>query len=142
MNTSWLKFKILKVRNSKSRSSTTFNVFPISFQEYLGFESFELKDPDVQRNEVLHHFNKYLFKGGFPEVVLEEDGYQPSATNRIFRQHPSSGHSGGSEYPGKRRTYRTCKLFPIKHLYSPALVKNFKRHRALCQQLERIPALP
>jgi uncharacterized protein len=73
MNTSWLKFKILKVGNSKSRSSTTFNVFPISFQEYLDFESFELKDPDVQRNEVLHHFNKISLQRGFPEVVLEED---------------------------------------------------------------------
>jgi predicted AAA+ superfamily ATPase len=51
----------------------TQHIFPISFQEYLNFESFELKDPDVQRNEILHYFNKYLFKGGFPEVVLEED---------------------------------------------------------------------
>ena len=51
----------------------TQHIFPISFEEYLDFVGFELKDPDVQRNEVLHHFNKYLFKGGFPEVVLEED---------------------------------------------------------------------
>jgi uncharacterized protein len=51
----------------------TQHVFPISFREYLDFEGFELKDLDVQRNEILHHFNKYLFKGGFPEVVLEDD---------------------------------------------------------------------
>lgn len=50
----------------------TQHVFPISFREYLDIEGFELKDPDVQRNEILHHFNKYLFKGGFPEVVLEK----------------------------------------------------------------------
>ena len=64
---------ISKVGNSKSRCSTTFNVFPISFQEYLDFEGFEVKDSDVQRNEILCYFNKYIFKGGFPEVVLEED---------------------------------------------------------------------
>jgi len=51
----------------------TQHVFPLSFNEYLDFEGFKLKDPDIQRNEVLHYFNKYLFKGGFPEVVLEED---------------------------------------------------------------------
>ncbi|HWR24741.1 MAG TPA: ATP-binding protein [Methanosarcina sp.] len=51
----------------------TQHIFPISFQEYMDFRGFELKDPDIQRNEVLHHFNKYLIKGGFPEVVLETD---------------------------------------------------------------------
>ncbi len=51
----------------------TQHVFPLSFKEYLDFEGFELKDPDIQRNEILHYFNKYLFKGGFPEVVLEDD---------------------------------------------------------------------
>lgn len=51
----------------------TQHVFPLSFKEYLEFAGFELKDADVQSNEVLHHFNKYLFKGGFPEVVLEKD---------------------------------------------------------------------
>jgi len=49
------------------------HVFPTSFREYLDFESFELKDLDIQRNEILHHFNKYLFKADFPEVVLEDD---------------------------------------------------------------------
>ncbi len=51
----------------------TRHVFPLSFKEYLDFEGVEIKDPDTQRNEILHHFNNYLFKGGFPEVVLEED---------------------------------------------------------------------
>jgi len=51
----------------------TQHVFPLSFKEYLDFEGFELKDNDIQKNEILHYFNKYLFKGGFPEVVLEDD---------------------------------------------------------------------
>jgi len=40
----------------------TQHVFPLSFKEYLDFEGFELKDPDIQGNEILHYFNKYLFK--------------------------------------------------------------------------------
>ncbi len=48
-------------------------VYPLSFREYLGFVGFELKDADVQRSEVVHHFLNYLSNGGFPEVVLETD---------------------------------------------------------------------
>ncbi|MCC4771373.1 AAA family ATPase [Methanosarcina sp. DH2] len=51
----------------------TQHVFPLSFKEFLDFAGFEIKDTDTQRNEILHHFNNYIFKGGFPEVVLEED---------------------------------------------------------------------
>jgi uncharacterized protein len=51
----------------------TQHVFPLSFKEFLDFAGFEIKDTDIQRNEILHHFNNYIFKGGFPEVVLEED---------------------------------------------------------------------
>jgi len=48
-------------------------VYPLSFREYLGFAGFELKDTDVQRSEIVHHFLNYLNNGGFPEVVLETD---------------------------------------------------------------------
>jgi hypothetical protein len=48
-------------------------VYPLSFMEYLGFAGFELKDTDVQRSEIVHHFLNYLNNGGFPEVVLETD---------------------------------------------------------------------
>ena len=48
-------------------------VYPLSFKEYLGFVEFELKDADVQRSEVIHHFLNYLNSGGFPEVVMEDD---------------------------------------------------------------------
>ena len=48
-------------------------VYPLSFTEYLKFVEFELNDADVQRSEVIHHFLNYLNRGGFPEVVLEDD---------------------------------------------------------------------
>jgi len=48
-------------------------VYPLSFKEYLGFVGFGLKDTDVQKSEVVHHFLNYLNKGGFPEVVLGSD---------------------------------------------------------------------
>jgi predicted AAA+ superfamily ATPase len=48
-------------------------VYPLSFKEYLRFVEFKLKDADVQRSEMIHHFLNYLNSGGFPEVVLEDD---------------------------------------------------------------------
>ncbi|MBA3064440.1 ATP-binding protein, partial [Candidatus Woesearchaeota archaeon] len=50
-------------------------VFPLAFKEFLTFNKFELKDIDIQKQEIKHYFLDYLNKGGFPEVVLETDDY-------------------------------------------------------------------
>lgn len=54
------------------RKKITQHAFTIPFQEYLNFEDFEIKDSDIQINETPYYFNKYIFKAGFPEVILEE----------------------------------------------------------------------
>lgn len=51
----------------------TITVSPLSFREFLIFNNIEIRDFDVQRNELMHYLEKYLTKGGFPEVVLEKD---------------------------------------------------------------------
>ena len=48
-------------------------IFPLTFKEFLIFNKFELKDMDLQKQEIKHYFLDYLNKGGFPEVVLESD---------------------------------------------------------------------
>jgi hypothetical protein len=83
----------------------TQQAFPVLFQEYLDFEDFEIKDSDVQISEIPHYFNKYIFKAGFPEVILEEDGYRPPAAKRILQQYPPLGHSSGPSYPEKHKNY-------------------------------------
>ena len=69
-NSTMLSDKLSTLLTGRIISKT---IYPLSFKEYLGFVEFELKDADVQRSEVIHHFLNYLNRGGFPEVVLEDD---------------------------------------------------------------------
>ncbi|MCL7411484.1 MAG: ATP-binding protein [Methanosarcinaceae archaeon] len=69
-NSTMLSDKLSTLLTGRVISKT---VYPLSFREYLGFVEFELRDIDVQKNELVHHFLNYLNKGGFPEVVLEND---------------------------------------------------------------------
>jgi len=54
----------------------TFEVFPLSFGEFLRFRGVEVRyyDP-AQEARILHALNEYLFWGGFPEVVKSEDDF-------------------------------------------------------------------
>lgn len=48
-----------------------YDIFPLSFKEYLASEGFEFKDKHLyskERFEIIKHFEKYLIAGGFPEV--------------------------------------------------------------------------
>jgi len=69
-NSTMLSDKLSTLLTGRIISKT---VYPLSFKEYLRFVEFKLKDADVQRSEMIHHFLNYLNSGGFPEVVLEDD---------------------------------------------------------------------
>ena len=69
-NSTMLSDKLSTLLTGRIISKT---VYPLSFKEYLGFVEFGLKDTDVQKSEVVHHFLNYLNNGGFPEVVLGAD---------------------------------------------------------------------
>lgn len=66
-NSSMLSDDLAKLLTGRT---LTVNVFPLSFREYLSFRGVVMKDPDMQKRELRHHFSKYLTEGGFPESVL------------------------------------------------------------------------
>ena len=51
-----------------------YEVFPLSFGEYLNFKGIEIKRYSTPTEaRMLHALHEYLQWGGFPEVVMEED---------------------------------------------------------------------
>ncbi len=54
----------------------SYEVFPLSFKEFLGFRGVALKNKTeiiLQQGALLQHFQDYLQNGGFPEVVVTKD---------------------------------------------------------------------
>lgn len=50
-------------------------VYPLSFREYLDFKEIDIpkrEELPLKKDELAHHFGRFLDYGGFPEVVLEE----------------------------------------------------------------------
>ncbi len=55
-----------------------FEVFPLSFTEFLGFKNIShVSYSPTSEAEIIHGFHEYLEWGGFPEVVLAEEGLKP-----------------------------------------------------------------
>lgn len=55
-----------------------FEVFPLSFAEFLSFRNISyVPYSTTSEAEVIHGFHEYLEWGGFPEVVLAEEGLKP-----------------------------------------------------------------
>lgn len=59
-------------------------IFPLSFNEFISFNNLIIRDITLQKEEIKHFFSKYLTKGGFPEVVLEED---PEINNQRLKEY-------------------------------------------------------
>jgi len=66
-NSSMLSDDLAKLLTGRT---LTVNVYPLSFREYLSFRGVVVKEPDMQKRELRHHFARYLTEGGFPESVL------------------------------------------------------------------------
>lgn len=66
---------LLSSKLSSSLTGRTFsvNIFPLSFQEFLNFNNFIVKDLDLDKLKLTYYLDVFLKKGGFPEVVLEND---------------------------------------------------------------------
>ncbi|HII01681.1 TPA: ATP-binding protein [Methanosarcinaceae archaeon] len=73
-----------KFRNSENGPFLTgrnrlLRLFPFSFKEYLRLKGIEMSDPDLgflptsRKDEILSHFLKYFDKGGFPQVLKNEN---------------------------------------------------------------------
>ena len=69
-NSSMLSDDLAKLLTGRT---LTVNVYPLSFREYLSFRGVVVKEPDMQKRELRHHFARYLTEGGFPESVLRTE---------------------------------------------------------------------
>ena len=74
-----------EIATSLRGRTITYEIFPLSFREYLYFNDIE---PDLYhsqtRAKIAYLFEKFLFEGGFPEVVLFED---KSLKNRVLQEY-------------------------------------------------------
>ena len=63
----------------------TYEVFPLSFREYLKFEDIKIDLYSSQNLALIHNrLDKYLSQGGFPEVVLLDDRFQQKILQDYF----------------------------------------------------------
>lgn len=53
----------------------TYSILPFSFSEYLSYQGFEFKKTysTSQENQIKNYLRTYLKKGGFPDIVIEEE---------------------------------------------------------------------
>jgi uncharacterized protein len=58
--------------------SITFEIFPLSFREYLRFLGIEVHPSSADSESIVRHaLEKYLVWGGFPEIVLSDEAVRP-----------------------------------------------------------------
>lgn len=65
-----------------------FEVFPLSFKEYLDFQGMSIKNTklitDNTKYKIINHLNTYFELGGFPEVFLKEDMFKQKLLEQYF----------------------------------------------------------
>ena len=70
----------------------TFEVFPLSFQEFILFKNIELKKENIDKGIllektkiiILNKLKEYLELGGFPEIVLKEEQFKSQVLKQYF----------------------------------------------------------
>lgn len=70
----------------------TFEVFPLSFEEFLLFKELEVKKENIKKGILLEktrllvqkYLREYLNLGGFPEVILKEEEYKMKLLKQYF----------------------------------------------------------
>ncbi len=70
----------------------TFEVFPLSFEEQLGFKEIVLNKKDLQKGllsekykiRLLKTMNEYLYEGGFPEINSKQKEYKMPLLQQYF----------------------------------------------------------
>ncbi|WP_297458848.1 ATP-binding protein [Thermococcus sp.] len=70
------KLSSREIPTSLRGRALTFEVFPLSFREFLRFREFEIPDRvefSTKKPELLNLLREYVLFGGFPEVVLTND---------------------------------------------------------------------
>jgi len=65
----------------------TFEVFPLSFREYLSFKGINIKGEivlDRTKHSILNSLRHYLEEGGFPEIFFKEKRYKIRVLEQYF----------------------------------------------------------
>ena len=76
-----------EIATSLRGRTLSFNLFPLSFKEFLRFNDVQLDKNIIYSNErfrIINLFEKYLTFGGFPEVVLEKNKLEYNILNNYF----------------------------------------------------------
>lgn len=76
-----------EIATSLRGRTLTFNIYPLSFIEFLKFNQVQLNKNifySKERFKVKNFFGKYLIFGGFPEVVLEKNHLEHKILNNYF----------------------------------------------------------
>jgi predicted AAA+ superfamily ATPase len=78
------RFLSSEIATSLRGRTISYEVFPLSFREYLDFKG---EKPDVNSSKsvarINHHLADYLRDGGFPEVI----GYDEALRNRVLQEY-------------------------------------------------------
>lgn len=61
-----------KMRESLAGRMFEFRLKPLSFKEFLEFRNKKIENIELQREEILREFKKYLLTNGFPEIINTE----------------------------------------------------------------------
>lgn len=67
-----------EIATSLRGRTISYSIYTLSFNEFLRFNTFELKDTtniyySSQRDQLIRHYNEYQQFGGFPDVVLSKN---------------------------------------------------------------------
>lgn len=75
-----------EIATSLRGRSVTYEVFPLSFREYLQFYGVEADIYDPQNKaRIIHFFERFIFEGGFPEIVyLKDDSIKNKTLQEYF----------------------------------------------------------
>jgi predicted AAA+ superfamily ATPase len=64
--------------------SLAFEVFPFSFEEILDWEGYSKSAIRIDQSRIKARFRKYLFEGGFPEVIHQAPNIQRKILNEYY----------------------------------------------------------
>lgn len=62
----------------------TFEVFPLSFSEYLEFKSIDKKHLTADRHKIINSFMSFMIEGGFPEIFFKEKEFKSKVLSQYF----------------------------------------------------------
>lgn len=73
-----------EIATSLRGRTLTYEVYPLSFHEYLGFHNVEINIyKPAARAKISSMFEKYLFEGGFPELIFIDKGLK----NKVLQEY-------------------------------------------------------